>query len=224
MVAKSLSLATVSFFILLMLQLHTTEADYGGWDNAHATFYGGSDASGTMGMFSNLWSCFHVLNDVIDRIYRCSTNGLTCGACYEMRCANDPKWCLPGTITVTATNFCPPNFALPNNDGGWCNPPLQHFDMAEPAFLQIAQYRAGIVPVVFRRVPCVKKGGIRFTINGNLYFNLVLIKRGRCRRCPCNLNQRVKNRVAAYVQELGSELAEQLISPWSKSFISGHHQ
>ncbi|CAI0443226.1 unnamed protein product [Linum tenue] len=65
-------------------------------------------------------------------------NGLSCGACFEMKCANDPQWCLP-------------------------------------MFLKLAQYRAGIVPVSYRRVPCRKQGGIRFTINGFKYFNLVLV-------------------------------------------------
>lgn len=45
--------AQAIFFPLLLcvlqLVLHGTTADYGGWQSAHATFYGGGDASGTMG-------------------------------------------------------------------------------------------------------------------------------------------------------------------------------
>ncbi len=79
-------------------------------------------------------------------------NGERCGACFQIECYGS-RWCLPGyrSVTVTATNFCPPNPWEASDNGGWCNVPRPHFDMAVPAFLQLAEYVGGIVPVNYRR-------------------------------------------------------------------------
>ena len=103
-------------------------------------------------------------------------DGFGCGTCYQIRCVGS-SWCYRGSpaITVTATNLCPPNWAQDSNNGGWCNPPRAHFDLSKPAFMRMAQWRAGIVPVAYRRVPCVRRGGLRFALQGNPYWLLAYV-------------------------------------------------
>jgi hypothetical protein len=46
-------MASIVFLLMVFLTMFSSAYAYGGgWINAHATFYGGSDASGTMGMYN----------------------------------------------------------------------------------------------------------------------------------------------------------------------------
>ena len=105
-------------------------------------------------------------------------DGASCGQCYLITCDTSRpggKSCKPGnSITVSATNLCPANYALPN--GGWCGPGRPHFDMSQPAWENIGVYSAGVIPVLYQQVQCSRTGGVRFSIAGSQYFLLVNIQ------------------------------------------------
>ncbi|CAI8591904.1 unnamed protein product [Vicia faba] len=170
------SLVPLFFFMMLLVQAMSSGIDLT-WQDARATFYG--DASGADTMQG---ACGY--GDLFKQGYGLATtalstalinNGLACGACFQITCVNDPQWCIMGAkpITVTATNLCPPDYSKTTDI--WCNPPQKHFDLSYKMFTSIAHYKAGVIPVKYRRVPCIKKGGVRFELKGNPYFLLVLV-------------------------------------------------
>ncbi|KAM7258979.1 hypothetical protein ACFE04_014720 [Oxalis oulophora] len=96
--------------------------------------------------------------------------------------------------------------------GGWCNPPLRHFDLSEKMFLKIAEYKAGIVPVKYRRILCYKQGGVQFQLGGNQYGLLVLIY--NVGGAGDVVDVKVKGSNTGWMQ-LGSKLAELSRLRWS---------
>ncbi|KAI3918091.1 hypothetical protein MKX01_041411 [Papaver californicum] len=173
----------ISFSLMTMESTVTQDAYYGSvvkfspssWKFVNATFYGDETARETMGGacgYGNLFDSGYGTNTAALST-TLFNKGIACGTCYQMKCVNS-KWCYKysPSITVSATNLCPPNWAQESNNGGWCNPPRTHFDLAKPSFMKFVQWKAGIVPVI---VPCTKPGGLRFKFQGNGYWLLVYV-------------------------------------------------
>ncbi|KAL6641376.1 hypothetical protein ACP70R_019557 [Stipagrostis hirtigluma subsp. patula] len=178
MVSPSAAVAALVVSLVSMAAAANARFTATRWTPAHATFYGDETAAETMGGacgYGNLFATGYGTDTAAlsSTLFR---DGAGCGTCYQIRCVGTPS-CYRGSpvITVTATNLCPPNWALDSNNGGWCNPPRTHFDLSKPAFMKMAQWRAGIVPVMYRRVPCVRKGGLRFALQGNPYWLLAYV-------------------------------------------------
>ncbi|WCJ25139.1 expansin A13 [Euphorbia peplus] len=182
---RSLSLLSLIFFTFSSpATSHTSSSSpplsssLSDWRSAHATYYAASDPRDITG-----GACGY--GDLSKAGYGLATVGLSealfergqiCGACFEVRCVDDLRWCIPGTsVIVTATNFCAPNYGFPSDGGGKCNPPNKHFVLPIESYEKIAIWKAGNMPVQYRRIKCRKEGGIRFSITGSSIFISVLI-------------------------------------------------
>ncbi|CAN1307939.1 EXPA9 [Linum perenne] len=181
------------------------------WKRAHATFYeGGPSTFGGACAFKDVEKLGYGTNTAAlsSALFM---GGRSCGACFELRCVDDPQWCKLGqpSLMVTATDHCPPNDA-----GGWCNPPREHFDFAWPAFFRIVKPGTGIIPVEYRRVPCLKQGGIRFTFGGNPWFIQVVIT---------NVGD-AGDVTAVEVKVEGTEEWTRMDRDWGETWKTGNHE
>lgn len=166
--------------LLSVLSLAASVAHAQWSSDGHITFYGSPNGGGTQAGacgYQNTYALGYgsMTAALSSTLFQ---GGAACGACYQLKCkpanlgqrgARNWCWSYARTITVTATNLCPPG-----STGGWCNQ-RAHFDLPMPAFLTLARKEGGVAPVYYRRVNCAKKGGVRFTVGGNPWFLMVLI-------------------------------------------------
>ncbi|KAG0583234.1 hypothetical protein KC19_3G120000 [Ceratodon purpureus] len=179
-VTSSMKVGALMVVVLMVIGLPSGTNAQRWKGGAHITFYGSPNGGGTQAGacgYQNTYKLGYgsMTAALSSPLFR---GGSACGACYQIRCApvrrtrTARNWCYSyaRTITITATNLCPPG-----STGGWCNPPRAHFDLPMPAFLTLARREGGVAPVYYRKVRCAKRGGIRFTIGGNPWFLMVLI-------------------------------------------------
>ena len=180
LVKMKMEFAVLVVVMVAMVPVCRGALDMSWKSDGHITFYGSPNGGGTQGgacAYQNTYALGYgsMTAALSTPLF---LGGAACGACYQIKCkwitpTNSAKnWCYSytRTITVTATNLCPPG-----STDGWCNPPKNHFDLPMPAFLTLARQVGGVAPVYYRRVMCSRSGGIRFTMGGNPWFFMILI-------------------------------------------------
>ncbi|KAI5065275.1 hypothetical protein GOP47_0019970 [Adiantum capillus-veneris] len=153
--------------------------DGSGWLPATATWYGSATGSGTDGGacgYGSLDSSPYgkVVSAGSPVLFKA---GMGCGACYQVKCLAGAI-CSPRPATVVITDECP---------GGYCASGKTHFDMSGAAFGAMASstqstqslLNAGVVQVLYRRVPCSYKSGtmVSFQVNQgatNYWFSVLI--------------------------------------------------
>ncbi|KAK0580256.1 hypothetical protein LWI29_000026 [Acer saccharum] len=176
---RALLQAIVLLLILIWMQTCMITAEDLEWKSATATYTNQTDGSiiieGACGYGDLHKASYGKYSAGLSTML--FNRGSACGACFEVRCVDHILWCLQGSpsVILTATDFCPPNYGLSADYGGWCNFPKQHFEMSEAAFAEIAEKKADTVPVQYRRVKCDRRGGLRFTLSGSFHFYQVLV-------------------------------------------------
>ncbi|CAA6655820.1 unnamed protein product [Spirodela intermedia] len=156
---QKLALLTVLHSLLQLAAAHQTTSRYpqevlGEWKPGRATYYSASDPRDTIS-----GACGY--GDLGRSGYGLGTLGLSevlfekgqiCGACFEVRCVEELRYCIPGTsIKLTVTNFCPPTTASQPTPAGTATLPTTTW------------------------IRCGRQGGMRFTVDGYGVFHSVLI-------------------------------------------------
>ncbi|MCO5578138.1 hypothetical protein L7F22_031976 [Adiantum nelumboides] len=149
------------------------------WLPATATWYGSATGSGTDGGacgYGSLGSSPYgnIVSAGSPVLFKA---GMGCGACYQVKCLAGAI-CSAQPVTVVITDECP---------GGYCASGKTHFDMSGAAFGAMASstqstqslLNAGVVPLLYRRVPCSYKPGtmVSFQVNEgatNYWFSMLI--------------------------------------------------
>ena len=147
----------------------------GGWQQAHATFYGGphdQDQRAGGPTIHEGWCQFGHIDSNTGTGWDVAafTDSMPnkCGACFEVKCRSAgvtdaygqqldrSKACTSGaSVVVRITDLCPCKYSSnAYSNSRWCCGQANHIDLSEWAFAKIADLSQGVVAVDYREVKC----------------------------------------------------------------------